>query len=240
MGPDGRFRAPWGIALHGFFLVSVFVLVAEIARLFVKLWTLDNVPMPISVLLTLGTALLATSFICSAILCIRWQVDGVVARPRDGVLSLGLPSAIQPFVIVACVGAWIFMAGGIVATGDILLNTSTSLPWIGALVLALCGLALVTFMFFRMTRVRFIADGWGLRWDNPVWPSSTQLPWEQIARIELRGSRVLAMRIVVTTLDGHSRWIRQIDLSLPISKASYRVLVAEIAELRPPVAASTY
>ena len=238
MRPDERFRAPWGTALYVVFLAIFLPMVAAIARLELRMWALDDVPLGVDVLIPLGTALFATGFICAVIPCIRWQGGGVLARPRDGALSLGLPRSIYPFLILACVGAWVFIVGGVFAAVHLALNTSISLPGIGTFVLLLGLAALLTHGLFRMTRIRFVADGWGLRWDHPVWPSSTHLPWEQILSIDLRGSRVFAMRIVVITIDGRSRLIWLFDTSIPVSKASFRALVAEIAGLRPSVPAS--
>lgn len=100
--------------------------------------------------------------------------------------------------------------------------------------LALCALtALMGFVLFRTRRMRFVADGWGLRWENPFWRSSTRLPWEGIARIELRGSRLLSMRIVVTTNDGRSRSVWAFDPKIPLSFASYRTIFDETVGLRP-------
>jgi hypothetical protein len=43
-----------------------------------------------------------------------------------------------------------------------------------SLVLTLCAaLAWTGYGLLRLSRSRFVADGWGLRWANPLWPSST-------------------------------------------------------------------
>lgn len=100
-------------------------------------------------------------------------------------------------------------------------------------VLALCALVWMGYVLPTVSRIRFAADGWGLQWGNPLWPSATQLPWEGIARIELRGSRLLSMRMVVITNDGRSRLAWVFDPSIPVSRRSFRTIFDEIIVLRP-------
>jgi hypothetical protein len=88
-------------------------------------------------------------------------------------------------------------------------------------------------VLLRLSRIRFVADDWGLRWANPFCPSATQLPWEAIARIELRGSRLLSMRVVAITNDGRSRLVWAIDPSIPVSTRSIQTIFDEIVGLRP-------
>jgi len=232
-------RSPWGIALHGFGVVFLLVALVATLRPAEKLWALDGVPVFIKVLLPLGAALMMIGGLCYMALGIRSQVDGVLPRPRHGVLALG-PSRLASISFgLGCTGTWIFVVGLVVALMYVLVSGATIRlgfwPIVVMLVLVLaCPIvACMGYVLLRMSRLRFVADGWGLRWGNPFWPSPIRLPWEGIERIELRGSRPLSMRMVVITNDGRSRLVWVVDPSIPVSKESFRSIFDEIVGLRP-------
>jgi hypothetical protein len=221
-------RSPWGIAFYGFGLVIILVGTVAISLLAVKVWALD-VPVLVEVLLPLGAALTMIAGLCYMALGIRSQVDGALPRPRHGVLALGPSRSSSISLVLGGVGTWIFVVGVMIALVD--LGKAPRGFWV--VVLALCALVWMGYVLLRMSRIRFVADDWGLRWANPFWPSATQLPWEGIARIELRGSRLLSMRIVVITNNGRSPLVWVTDPSIPVSTVSIRTIFDEIAGLRP-------
>jgi hypothetical protein len=201
-------RSPWGIAFSGFGLVFLLVLTVAIAPIAVKVWAFDVAPVSVKLLLPLGAALVLVGGLCFNAESLCSQVDGLLPRPRRGVLTLEPPRSISISLVLGCAGTWIFVVGVIVVFVDLLRRGKTPYMWVWLVVLALCALAVwVGYVLLRMSRSRFVADGWGLRWEYPFWPSAIQLPWEQIARIELRGSRLLSMRMAVITDDGRSRLV---------------------------------
>jgi hypothetical protein len=223
-------RSPWVIAFFRFGVVVLLVGAVAISLLAVQIPALDDVPVPVKVLLPLGAALIAIGGLCYMALCARLQGNGLLPRPRHGVLALGPTRSISISLVLGCVGVWIFVVGMLV---DLY---SGKTPRMGFLVFALtlyAALVWTGYVFLRLSRLRFVADGWGLRWANPFWPSATQLPWEGIARIELRGSRLLSMRMVVITNDGRSRLVWAFDPTIPISRASFRTVFDEVVGLRP-------
>jgi hypothetical protein len=222
-------RSPWGIAFYGFGLVIVLVGTVAISLLTLKIGALDDVPVPVKLLLLLGAALAMIGVICYMALCLRSQVEGLLPRPRHGVLALGASRSISISLVLGGVGTWIFVVGAMIALVD--LGKTPRGFWL--VVLALCALVWMAYVLVRLSRIRFVADDWGLRWANPFWPSASQLPWEGIARIDLRGSRLLSMRVVVITNDGRSRLVWAIDPSIPVSRASFRAIFDEIVGLRP-------
>jgi len=160
-------RSPWGIALHVFGVV--FLLVALVATLLLveKLWALDGVPVLVKVLLPLGAALMMIAGLCYMALGIRSQVDGVLPRPRHGVLALGPPRLASISFVFACTGTWIFVVGVVVALVYVLHSGKTILMGFSlivvVLVLALCPIVVwMGYVLLRMSRIRFVADGWGL------------------------------------------------------------------------------
>ena len=223
-------RWPWGIAFYGFGLVILLVGTVAISLLAVKVWALDVAPVSVKVLLPLGAALAVIGGLCYMTLCIRSQVEGLLPRPRHGVLALGPSRSISVALVLGCAGTWIFVVGAIIAFVDV-----GKTPRIGFwnIVLALCALVWLGYVLLRLSRIRFVADDWGLRWANPFWPSTTQLPWEGIARMELRGSRLLSMRVVVITNDGRSRLVWATDPSIPVSTGSIRAIFDEMVGVRP-------
>jgi hypothetical protein len=229
-------RSQWGIAFSGFVLVILLVLTVAIALVAVKVWALDVNVAPVSVkgLLPLGAALVLGGDLFFNAVILRSQVGGHLPRPRRGVLALGPPRSISVSLVLGCAGTWIFVVGVIVVFVDLLSRGKTPYMWVWLGVLALCTLAVwVGYVLLRMSRSRFVADGWGLRWENPFWPSAIQLPWKQIARIELRGSRLLSMRMVAITNDGRSRSVWVLDPSIPLAMASFRTIFEDIEGLRP-------
>ena len=233
-------RSPWGIAFSVFGLVFLLVLTVAMALVAVKFWALDDIPVSamsvvsVKVLLPLGAALVLIGGLCFNAVSLRLQVDGVLPCPRRGVLTLEPPRSISVSLVLGCTGTWIFVVGVIVVFVDLLSRGKTPHMWDWLVVLALCALAVwVGYVLLRMSRSRFVADGWGLRWENPFRLSAIQLPWEQIARIELRGSRLLSMRMAVITNDGRSRLVYASDPSIPVSLASYRTIFDEVVGLRP-------
>jgi hypothetical protein len=226
-------HSPWGIAFFRFCMVLLLVWVVAISLLAVKIPALDDVPVLVWVLLPLGAALFAIGGLCYQALCVRLQGDGLLPRPRHGVLALGPTRAVSISLVVGCAGTWIFVVGVVVLFVDVDSSGKTPRMWFLVVVLTLCAaLAWTGYGLLRLSRFRFVADGWGLRWANPLWPSSTQLPWERIARIELRGSRLLSMRMVCITNDGRSRLVWAFDPSIPASLASYRTIFDEVVGLR--------
>jgi hypothetical protein len=233
MRTNESIRSQWGIAFYGIGLVMVLVGTVVISPLAVKVWALDDAPVPVRVLLLIGAALLAIGGLCYMALCLRSQVDGLLPRPRHGVLAIGPPRSITISAALGGAGTWIFVIGVIGALADLLYSGKTPRPGFWLVVLALFALVWLGYMLLRVSRIRFVADGWGLRWANPLWPSATQLAWDGIAGIELRGSRLLSMRVVVITNDGRSRLVWAIDPSIPVSTGSIRTIFDEIVALRP-------
>ena len=221
-------RSPWGIALYGFGLVIPLVGTVAISLLAVKVWGLD-VPVPVKVLLPLGAALALIGLFCYMALCLRSQVEGLLPRRRHGVLVLGASRSISISLVLGGAGTWIFVVGVMIGLVD--LGKTPRGFWV--VVLALCALVWMGYVLVRLSRIRFVADDWGLRWANPFWPSATQLPWERIATIELRGSRLLSIRIVVITNDSRSRLVWVTDPSIPVSIGSIRAIFQETVGLRP-------
>jgi hypothetical protein len=231
MRTNERVRSPWGIAFFRFGVLVLLVGAVAISLLAVKIPALEDVPVLVRVLLPLGAALTAIGGLCYMALCLRLQGDGLLPRPRHGVLALGPTRSISISLVLGCVGVWIFVVGVLV---ELLSSGKTPLMWYLVVVLTLCAaLVWIGYVFLRLSRFRFVADGWGLRWANPLWPSATQLPWEGIARIELRGSRLLSMRMVVITNDGRSRLVWAFDPRIPISLVSFRTIFDEVVGLRP-------
>jgi hypothetical protein len=215
-------------------LVILLVATVAISLQAVRVWGLDHVPVHVKVLLLLAAALVLGGGLCFIAVCLRSQVDGILPSPRHGVLAIGPSRLISISLVLGSAGIWIFVVGVIATFVDFLTSGKTPRMEFWGVALALC--SLVTWMgyvLFRTNRIRFVADGWGLRWENPFWRSSTQLPWEGIARIELRGSRLLSMRMVAITNDDHSRLVWVTDPSIPVSTASFRAIFDEIVELRP-------
>jgi hypothetical protein len=232
-------RSLWGIAFNGFGVVFLLVALVATFLLAEKLWALDGVPVLVEVLLPLGAALMMIGGLCYMALGIRSQVDGVLPRPRHGVLTLGPSRLASISFVLACTGTWIFGVGLVIALVFVLDNDKTirmgfwPIVVLLVFVLACPIVAWMGYVLLRMSRLRFVADGWGLRWGNPFWPSPIQLQWEGIERIELRGSRPLSMRMVVITNDGRSRLVWVVDPSIPVSTASYRTIFDEVVGLRP-------
>lgn len=75
-------RSPWGIAFLGSALVLLLAGTAEISRLAVKVWGVDDAPAHVKVLLLLGAALVLSGGLCFMAVCLRSQVDGLLPRPR--------------------------------------------------------------------------------------------------------------------------------------------------------------
>lgn len=163
---------------------------------------------------------------------LHWQLHGIIPRTRDGTLVLRPPKSLRSIALFAFVGAWIFLLGGIAATFDLLLNTSTSRVKITTLALLLVGLALSTFLIHRLRRVFFTSDRWGLSWNSPLWPSANKVPWERIASISVQG-RALVRKIVVTDIDGRTRSVWLSDPSIPMSLAALGAIVTDIEGARP-------
>ncbi len=157
---------------------------------------MDDAPLPVKVLLPLEAALMMIGGLCFMALCVRSQVHGFLPRPRHGVLAIGPPRSIAISLVLSYAGIWIFVVGAMVGLVDLLYGGHTPRMGFWLVVLALCALVWMSYVLLRLGRIRFVADGWGLRWENPLWPSGTQLPWEEIARMELRGSLLLSMRMV--------------------------------------------
>jgi len=221
-------RSPWGIAFYGFGLVIILVGTVAISLLAVKVWALDA-PVLVEVLLPLGAALTMIAGLCYMALGIRSQVEGLLPRRRHGVLVLGASRSRSISLVLGGAGTWIFVVGVMIGLVD--LGKTPRGFWV--VVLALCALVWMGYVLVRLSRIRFVADDLGLRWANPFWPSATQLPWERIARIELRGSRLLSIRIVVITNDSRSRLVWVTDPSIPVSTVSIRTIFDEIVRLHP-------
>jgi hypothetical protein len=104
-------RSLWGIAFFGFGLVILLVGTVAISLLAMKVWVLDDVPVSVKVLLLLGAALMAIGGLCYMASCVRSQVDGLVPRPRYGVLALGPSRSISFSLVLECAAVWMFAVG---------------------------------------------------------------------------------------------------------------------------------
>ena len=231
MRPERRFHPPYGVGVYATAAVISFGSTVPITLLISKLWANDDIPLLIDILLPLGSILCVVSIFLSMLLCLRWQLQGILPRARGGVMLIQPRKSFLACVTPALVGAWIFLVGGIAGMVQ-LLNTSASRITVVALGLSLAGLACWTYVGYRLTRVRFAADRSGLRWDNPLWPSSNTLTWEQIAAIELRGWGPVGMKMVAIEKGGRSRSVRFQDPSIPVSREAYLTLLDEIGGLR--------
>ena len=165
---------------------------------------------------------------------LAWEPS--VPRAVGGVLEVRLPRAFCRSLRFAGVGGAVFTVGALMAIWVIL--TDEPVTWFRAgavmfLVLFLLFLILFFISAFLSNRVRFMADGWGIRWDGPLPAASIRLAWTDIVQLSRREGRILAPALVAVPKDGRKRILSIPALSLPSSREARAELLAEVERLRP-------
>jgi hypothetical protein len=165
---------------------------------------------------------------------LAWEPS--IPRAHHGVLEVRFPGQWCQSLRFSSVGGAIFTVGALMAIWVIL--TDEPLTWFRAgavvfLVLFLVFLILFFIAAFLSNRVRFMADGWGLRWEGPLPGASIRLPWTDIAELARREGRMLAPRLVAVTKAGRRHALSIPVVSLPASREARAALLTEIESLRP-------
>ncbi len=103
---------------------------------------------------------------------------------------------------------------------------------VAALVLLWGGLIAWGFVAIRVLRARLEADAAGIRWESPYWPSSGQLAWGEIIRVQVRRKWLTGWVLEVATRDSRSRGIPFIEPAMPQSREAALTLASELEALR--------
>jgi hypothetical protein len=166
---------------------------------------------------------------------LRWRPS--IPRAHEGVLDLRFPRQWRRGLRLCGIGGAIFTVGGLMGIWVIL--TDEPVTWFRAgatLFLVLMLLLLVAGFIgaFLSNRIRFVADGWGLRWYGPFPKISILLPWSDIAHLSRReGGMLRGPRVVAITKEGRTLAIPIPAVSLPVSREARAQLLTEVERLRP-------
>ena len=165
---------------------------------------------------------------------LSWQPS--IPRAHEGVLEVRLPAQLCRSLRFAGIGGAIFTVGALM--GIWLVLTDEPVTWFragGALLLVLMLLFVVAFFIaaFLSNRIRFVADGWGLRWAGPLPVASVLVAWTDIAHLSRSEKGMLAPRLVAVTTKGRTLAIPITAVSLPGSREARAALLTEVERLRP-------
>jgi hypothetical protein len=222
-----------GVALNG--IALVFAIVAGSFFAYVGWKSLDADLAPFSVIAA-GGCVLTVGMAWASVVRMRQLWRPSIPRAREGVLELRLPRQVCWCLRVGGVGGAIFTVGGLMAIWVVL--TDEPVTWFRAgavlfLVLLLLLLVASSIGGFLSDRIRFVADGWGLRFDGPFSITSIRLPWTDIARLYRREGGMLGPRLVAVTKEGRTLPIPIPAGLLPVPRQARGELLTEVERLRP-------
>jgi hypothetical protein len=166
---------------------------------------------------------------------LRWRPS--IPRAHGGVLDLRLPQQYWLGLRFFGIGGAIFTVGALMGIWVIL--TDEPITWFRAgavlfLLLMLLPLVVLFIGAFLSNRIRFVADGWGLRWDGQFTKTSIRLPWTDIADLSRReGGKLRGPSVVAVTNEGRTLAIPIPAVSLPVSREARTELLTEVEKLRP-------
>lgn len=166
---------------------------------------------------------------------LRWRPS--IPRAHEGVLDLRLPRQYCRGLRFFGIGGAIFTVGALMGIWVIL--TDEPITWFRAgavlfLLLMLLPLGGLFMGAFLSDRIRFVADGWGLRWDSQFTKTSIRLPWTDIADLSRReGGKLRGPSVVVITNEGRTLAIPIPAVSLPVTRGARAALLTEVERLRP-------
>jgi hypothetical protein len=226
--PSIRGVVQYGVAL-------VVAILAESFFAYVAWKSLDNDLAPFSVM-GAGGCVFALGMAWTSVVRMRQLWEPSVPRAHEGVLEVSFPRPLCRSLRLSGIGGAIFTVGGLMGIWVIL--TDEPVTWFRAfavLLLVLMLLALVAGFAsaFLSDRIRFVADGWGLRFDGPISIASILLPWTDIAGLSRRTGSMMGPRIVAVTNEGRTLVIPIPAPSLPVSRAARAELLTEVEKLRP-------
>jgi hypothetical protein len=92
------------------------------------------------------------------------------------------------------------------------------------------GLAFVWLVGLRLVTARLIADREGIRCSVPL--GELRLRWDEIERLEARGTSTFGQRIVAVTVDGRERMLWVFDSRVPVAPTAADLLLGELETVR--------
>lgn len=223
-----------GVLLQGIALV-VAILTSSLFAYFG--WrSLDADIAPFTVMMAGGWVLtVGTAWTSVVGMRLRWRPS--IPRAHEGVLDLRFPRQWCRSLRLCGIGGAIFTVGGLMGIWVILTDEPVTWFRAGAVVFLLLMLLLLVALFigaFLSDRIRFVADGWGLRWDGPLPKTSILLPWSDIALLSQReGGMLRGPQVVAITKEGRTLAIPIPAVSLPVSREARAELLTEVERLRP-------
>jgi hypothetical protein len=183
-----------------------------------------------------GASVFAVGMAWAAVVKMRLLWEPSIPRAHEGILDVRFPRQLCRGLRSAGIGGALFTVGALMGVWAILIDEPVTWFRAGAalfMVLMLLVLALVFIGALLSDRVRFVADGWGLRWDGPLGLASIKVAWTEITRLSRREKGMLAPRLVATTQEGRTLGFPIPAMSLPVSREARAALLDEIESLRP-------
>jgi hypothetical protein len=190
---------------------------------------------PISVIAA-GGCVLTVGLAWTSVVRMRQLRRPSIPRAREGILELRLPRQYCRSLRLCGVGGAIFTVGGLMAIWVILTDEPVTWFRAGAVLFLVVMLLLLVAWFiwcFLSDRIRFVADGWGLRFDGPISILSIHLAWTDIANLSRREGGMLGPRLVAVTKEGRTLPIPIPAGLLPVPRQARGELLTEIEKLRP-------
>ena len=227
--PSIRGVVQWGIVLAAAILLGSFFAYFG--------WkTLDADLPPAFPVMAAGAFVVSVGMAWASVVMMRQLWGPSIPRAHEGVLDLRLPRQVCRSFRLSGIGGAIFTVGAVM--GIWLVLTDEPVTWFraGVVLLLVLMLLFVVAWFIAASlsnRIRFVADGSGLRWDGPLPVASIMLSWTDVARMSRREGGMLGPRLFVVTNEGRTLRIPIPAMSLPVSREARAALLTEVETLRP-------